>query len=64
MIAPTPTRPPAPFAVNQIVHRSNTRFEEDMATCAKWKVPIVITSLGAREELNQRRPRLGRDHAS
>ena len=42
----------APFAVNQIVHRSNTRFEEDMATCAKWKVPIVITSLGAREELN------------
>ncbi|WP_205481610.1 NAD(P)H-dependent flavin oxidoreductase [Sphingomonas arenae] len=42
----------APFAVNQIVHRSNTRFEEDMTTCAKWKVPIVITSLGAREELN------------
>ena len=42
----------APFAVNQIVHRSNDRFEEDMATCAKWKVPIVITSLGAREELN------------
>ena len=47
-----PDRPAAPFAVNQIVHRSNTRFEEDMATCAKWKVPIVITSLGAREELN------------
>jgi nitronate monooxygenase len=45
--------PAAPFAVNQIVHRSNTRFEEDMATCAKWKVPIVITSLGARKELNQ-----------
>jgi len=42
----------APFAVNQIVHRSNDRFEEDMLTCAKWKVPIVITSLGAREELN------------
>jgi len=42
----------APFAVNQIVHRSNDRFEADMATCAKWKVPIVITSLGAREELN------------
>jgi len=42
----------APFAVNQIVHRSNERFEEDMATCAKWKVPIVITSLGAREDLN------------
>ncbi len=47
-----PDRPSAPFAVNQIVHRSNLRFEEDMATCAKWKVPIVITSLGAREELN------------
>ncbi len=42
----------APFAVNQIVHRSNDRFEEDMMTCAKWKVPIVITSLGARTELN------------
>jgi nitronate monooxygenase len=48
-----PDAPSAPFAVNQIVHRSNTRFEEDMTTCAKWKVPIVITSLGAREELNQ-----------
>ena len=47
-----PDRRSAPFAVNQIVHRSNSRFEEDMATCAKWKVPIVITSLGAREELN------------
>lgn len=47
-----PDTPAAPFAVNQIVHRSNTRFEEDMVTCAKWKVPIVITSLGAREELN------------
>ncbi|HXG81593.1 MAG TPA: nitronate monooxygenase, partial [Sphingomicrobium sp.] len=47
-----PDTPAAPFAVNQIIHRSNDRFEEDMATCAKWKVPIVITSLGAREELN------------
>ncbi len=47
-----PDAPAAPFAVNQIVHRSNDRFEEDMAVCAKWKVPIVITSLGAREELN------------
>jgi len=47
-----PDRPSAPFAVNQIVHRSNDRFEADMAVCAKWKVPIVITSLGAREELN------------
>ena len=47
-----PDRPSAPFAVNQIVHRSNDRFDEDMATCAKWKAPIVITSLGAREDLN------------
>ena len=47
-----PDAPSAPFAVNQIVHRSNDRFDEDMATCAKWEVPIVITSLGAREELN------------
>jgi nitronate monooxygenase len=47
-----PDAPSAPFAVNQIVHRSNDRFEADMQTCAKWKVPIVITSLGAREELN------------
>jgi nitronate monooxygenase len=43
----------APFAVNQIVHRSNDRFEHDMEVCARWKVPIVITSLGARPELNQ-----------
>src|ERR687898_1948549 len=47
-----PDTPSAPFAVNQIVHRSNDRFEHDMQVCAKWKVPIVITSLGAREELN------------
>ncbi len=47
-----PERPAAPFAVNQIVHRSNDRFEHDMQVCAKWKVPIVITSLGARTELN------------
>jgi nitronate monooxygenase len=47
-----PERPSAPFAVNQIVHRSNDRFEADMAVCEKWMVPIVITSLGAREELN------------
>ena len=47
-----PNAPSAPFAVNQIVHRSNDRFEHDMQVCAKWKVPIVITSLGAREELN------------
>ena len=48
-----PDRPSAPFAVNQIVHRSNARLQEDMATCAKWKVPIVITSLGAIVEVNQ-----------
>jgi len=48
-----PDRPAAPFAVNQIVHRSNERLEADLATCAKWQVPIVITSLGAREDLNQ-----------
>lgn len=48
-----PDSPAAPFAVNQIVHRSNGRLQEDMATCAKWKVPIVITSLGALEEVNQ-----------
>ena len=48
-----PDQPAAPFAVNQIVHRSNVRLQEDMATCAKWKVPIVITSLGAIEDVNQ-----------
>lgn len=48
-----PDRLSAPYAVNQIVHRSNDRLEQDIATCAKWKVPITITSLGAREELNQ-----------
>jgi nitronate monooxygenase len=47
-----PDAPSAPFAVNQIVHRSNDRFENDMKVCEKWKVPIVITSLGAREDLN------------
>jgi len=48
-----PDQPAAPFAVNQIVHRSNNRLEEDMMTCAKWKVPLMITSLGAREDLNE-----------
>ena len=42
----------APFAVNQIVHRSNARLEADLALCVKWKVPVVITSLGAREDVN------------
>jgi len=48
-----PDQPAAPFAVNQIVHRSNDRIEADLAACAKWKVPIIITSLGARPELNE-----------
>ncbi|HEX8622968.1 MAG TPA: nitronate monooxygenase family protein [Allosphingosinicella sp.] len=48
-----PDTPAAPYAVNQIVHRSNDRLQQDMATCAKWKVPIVITSLGAIVEVNQ-----------
>lgn len=48
-----PDRLSAPYAVNQIVHKSNDRLEQDIATCAKWKVPITITSLGAREQLNQ-----------
>jgi nitronate monooxygenase len=47
-----PDRPAAPFAVNQIVHKSNARLEEDMAMTVKWKAPIVITSLGAREDVN------------
>jgi nitronate monooxygenase len=47
-----PETPAAPFADNQIVHKSNDRLEADLATCAKWQVPIVITSLGAREDLN------------
>ena len=47
-----PEQPAAPYAVNQIVHRSNDRLDHDMAVCAKWKVPIVISSLGARPELN------------
>lgn len=47
-----PDRPSAPFAVNQIVHRSNDRLEQDVALCVKYKAPIVITSLGARADLN------------
>lgn len=48
-----PDQPAAPFAINQIVHRSNDRLEHDMALCEKYKVPIVITSLGAREDVNK-----------
>jgi nitronate monooxygenase len=47
-----PERPSAPFAVNQIVHRSNNRLDTDMEVCKKYRVPIVITSLGARKEIN------------
>ncbi len=48
-----PDRPAAPFAVNQIVHRSNRRLERDLEICARHKVPIWITSLGARVEVNE-----------
>jgi nitronate monooxygenase len=48
-----PDRPAAPFAVNQIVHRSNDRLAHDVEVCVKHAVPVVITSLGAREEVNQ-----------
>ena len=47
-----PERAAAPFAINQIVHKSNDRLEHDMALCAKYKVPIIITSLGARTDVN------------
>src|ERR1700691_995072 len=48
-----PESPAAPFAVNHIVHKDNARLEEDMALTVKWKAPLVITSLGAREDVNQ-----------
>jgi len=47
-----PDKPAAPFAINQIVHKSNDRLEHDLEVCAKYKVPIVITSLGARTDVN------------
>lgn len=50
--AQNPDKPSAPFAVNQIVHKSNDRLDHDMQVCAKYKVPIIITSLGAREDVN------------
>lgn len=50
--AQNPDRPAAPFAVNQIVHKSNDRLEQDLEVCAKYRVPIIITSLGAREDVN------------
>ena len=51
--AANPERPAAPFAVNQIVHKSNSRLDHDLAVCVKYKVPIVITSLGAVPEVNE-----------
>lgn len=50
--AANPDKPAAPFAVNQIVHKSNDRLEADVQSCVKHKVPIVITSLGARQDVN------------
>ncbi len=47
-----PATPAAPFAINQIVHKSNDRLAHDLAMCVKYKVPIIITSLGAREDIN------------
>jgi len=54
-----PDSPAAPFAVNQIVHKTNNRLDEDMALCEKWQVPMLITSLGAREDINQAAHRWG-----
>ena len=48
-----PESPAAPFAINQIVHKSNDRLEHDMDICAKYQVPIIITSLGARDDVNR-----------
>ena len=48
-----PESPAAPFAINQIVHKSNDRLEHDLEVCAKYKVPVVITSLGARVDVNE-----------
>ncbi|TAK33961.1 MAG: nitronate monooxygenase, partial [Lysobacteraceae bacterium] len=48
-----PDTPSAPFAVNQIVHKTNDRLEQDVELTVKYKVPVVITSLGAREDVNQ-----------
>ncbi|WP_010289525.1 NAD(P)H-dependent flavin oxidoreductase [Kurthia massiliensis] len=49
--AKNPDRPAAPFAINQIVHNTNDRLEHDMELCVKYKVPIIISSLGARPEI-------------
>lgn len=49
--AQNPENPAAPFAINQIVHHTNDRLEHDMELCVKYKVPIIISSLGARKEV-------------
>lgn len=49
--AKNPDKPAAPFAINQIVHNTNDRLEHDMELCVKYKVPIIISSLGARPEI-------------
>ena len=54
-----PDRPSAPFAVNQIVHKTNNRLDEDMALCEKYKAPVIITSLGARTDVNDAAHRWG-----
>ena len=54
-----PDAPAAPFAINQIVHKSNDRLEHDMEMCVKYKVPIIISSLGAREDINAAAHRYG-----
>ena len=51
--AANPDKPAAPFAINQIVHKSNDRLEHDLALCVKYKVPVIITSLGARTDVNE-----------
>ncbi|MBX3653977.1 MAG: nitronate monooxygenase [Ramlibacter sp.] len=48
-----PDKPAAPFAINQIVHKSNDRLEHDMELVVKYKVPVIITSLGARTDVNE-----------
>jgi nitronate monooxygenase len=48
-----PEQPAAPYAINQIVHKTNDRLEHDMQVCARYKVPIIITSLGARVDINE-----------
>ena len=59
-----PDRPAAPFAINQIVHKSNDRLDHDMEMVVKYKVPVIITSLGARVDVNEADPQLRRHRAA